>query len=65
MQSPDNYKNAFKAWREGFALGVFTGLVSWLFMGKPIYTLPLVLGLAFGSIAFHLKFNKENQNNTL
>ena len=65
MRWPDSYQRAFKAYREGFAFGVFAGLVSWLFIGRPIYTLPILLGMLGGAIAFQLRLRKENQNKTL
>lgn len=61
MQWPDSYKEAFAAYRRGFAAGIFTGLSAWLFIGKPIYSLPLILGMLFGSIAFQLRIKKDNQ----
>lgn len=65
MRWPENYKKAFKAYRNGFAFGVFAGLVSWIFIGKPVYTLPLISGMLFGAVAFQIRLRKEIKNNAL
>ena len=59
MPQPETYKTALKAYRKGFLIGAFAGVVGCLFIGKPIYSLPLVLGLLFGAIAFDRNFNQN------
>jgi VIT1/CCC1 family predicted Fe2+/Mn2+ transporter len=49
------YKDGAKAYRNGFLLGAFIGIVICLFLQKAIWTLPLVLGLLSGAIAINRK----------
>lgn len=55
---PD-YQKAMKGFANGCAVGVFTGIVICLATHKAFMSLPLILGLIFGAIAFELKM-KEN-----
>lgn len=58
MWREDDYKKGLKAYRIGFSWGVLIGIVGWLTIGKAIYTLPIILGLLFGAIAFQLKIRQ-------
>ena len=58
MWCQDNYKKGLKAYRKGFAWGALIGLVGWLIIGKTIYTLPIILGLFCGAIAFQLRMRQ-------
>ena len=55
----DKYKKGLNAYRNGFLAGAFLGIVGCLIIGKTLYSLPMVLGLLFGAIAFDIKINKD------
>lgn len=57
------YQKAMKAYRNGFFIGAFTGIIGCLVIGKPFYSLPVVLGLLFGAIAFDKKINDDESKN--
>lgn len=58
MWCQDNVKEGLKAYRTGFGWGVLIGVFSWLVTGKPIYSLPIVLGLVLGAFAFQLRIKQ-------
>lgn len=51
----DFKKDKIKAYRNGFGIGVFVGIVLCILFFKTLLILPLVLGLLFGAIAFEHK----------
>jgi F0F1-type ATP synthase assembly protein I len=53
--NPQDYRNGAKAYRNGFLLGAFIGIVICLVLQKAIWSLPLVLGLITGAIAINRK----------
>jgi hypothetical protein len=55
MRDPSNDKESLKAYRNGFGIGAFIGVVLCIVLAKAFYILPIVLGLLFGSIAFEYK----------
>lgn len=55
MQNQPSFHNAVKAYRNGFFFGAFTGAVICLIIGKAVYSLPVILGLFFGAVAFDRK----------
>ena len=57
-QLPD-YKKAMVSFTNGFVIGAFTGIVLCLITATSYMSLPLILGLIFGVIAFEIKI-KEN-----
>lgn len=59
---PPDYKKAMAAYASGFVAGAFAGVVLCFLTGLAIWTLPVVLGLLFGAIAFQRKI-KQNGNN--
>ena len=59
MSALPNYQNAIAGYRNGFFIGVFTGIVICLITAKAYLSLPIILGLLFGAIAFERKI-KEN-----
>jgi hypothetical protein len=59
MQTPSNYKEALKAYRKGFLLGLFTGIVFLLVIGKLFLVIPICLALLFGAVAFDRKVNSN------
>ncbi len=59
----DKYKEAMKAYQKGFLAGAFLGIVGCLIMGKTLYSLPIILGLLLGAIAFERKINKDELDN--
>jgi hypothetical protein len=58
MWQQNDFKKGLKSYRVGFSWGVLIGLVSLLIIGHPIYTLPIILGLVFGAIAFKLSIKQ-------
>ena len=56
---PDEYKEAMKAYANGFVIGAFLGLVLCLALAKFYLFLPVVLGLVCGGIAFDRKLNSN------
>lgn len=54
LNSEDFHKGA-RAYRNGFLIGAFAGIVICLLIGRTIWTLPIVLGLLFGAIAINSK----------
>lgn len=50
-----DYRDGAKAYRNGFLVGAFIGIVICLVLQKTIWTLPLVLGLISGAIAINRK----------
>jgi hypothetical protein len=50
-----DYRDGAKAYRNGFLLGAFIGIVTCLVLQKAIWSLPLVLGLVSGAIAINRK----------
>lgn len=65
MWCPDDFKSGLQAYRNGFAWGLLLGVIGWLIIGKPIYSLPLITGLLFGAIAFKMRITQieKNRNN--
>lgn len=61
MEKQSKYKEALEAYRKGFIIGLFSGVVLMLMIGKTIFILPIVLSLLFGAIAFDRKI-KEHGN---
>lgn len=59
----DKYKKGMKAYRNGFFIGAFLGIVGCLVIGKTLYSLPIILGLLFGAIAFERKINNDELDN--
>lgn len=59
----EKYKKGMKAYRNGFLAGTFLGIVGCIVIGKTLYSLPIVLGLLFGAIAFDIKINKDGLDN--
>lgn len=59
MSELPNYSNAIMGYRNGFFVGAFTGIVICLVIAKAYLSLPIILGLLFGAIAFDRKM-KEN-----
>lgn len=55
MQNSPSFHKAVKAYRKGFLTGAFTGVVVCLIIGKAVYSLPVILGLFFGAVAFDRK----------
>lgn len=53
--NPQDYRNGAKAYRNGFLIGAFIGIVICLALQKAIWSLPLVLGLITGAIAINRK----------
>jgi hypothetical protein len=54
-RNPQDYRDGAKAYRNGFLLGAFIGIVICLVLQKAIWSLPLVLGLLTGAIAINRK----------
>lgn len=54
-RNSQEYKDGAKAYRNGFLVGAFIGIVICLFLQKTIWTLPLILGLVSGAIAINRK----------
>lgn len=61
METQSKYKEALEAYRKGFLVGLFTGVVLMLIIGKVVFILPIVFSLLFGAIAFDRKI-KEHGN---
>jgi membrane glycosyltransferase len=59
METQSKYKEALEAYRKGFLVGLFTGVVLMLMIGKLVFILPIVLSLLFGAIAFDRKINEH------
>lgn len=59
----DKYKKGMKAYRNGFLAGTFLGIVACLIIGKAIYSLPVILGLVLGGIAFNKKTHEDELDN--
>lgn len=55
MQPNNDFRQGAKAYRNGFLVGALIGVVVCLMIRKPIWSLPLVLGLVFGAIAMNRK----------
>ncbi len=53
--NPPSFQEGAKAYRNGFFAGAFTGVVICIVIGKAIFTLPVILGLFFGAVAFDRK----------
>ncbi len=53
--NPQDYRNGAKAYRNGFLIGAFIGIVICLILQKVMWSLPLVLGLLSGAIAINRK----------
>lgn len=51
----EDFRQGAKAYRNGFLTGALIGVLICLMIQKPIWTLPLVLGLVFGAIAMNRK----------
>lgn len=58
----DKYKQGMKAYRNGFLAGAFLGITGCLIIGKTLYSLPIILGLLLGAIAFKRKMNRYEQD---
>jgi hypothetical protein len=59
METQSKYKEALEAYRKGFLVGLFSGVVLMLMIGKVVFILPIVLSLLFGAIAFDRKINEH------
>lgn len=53
--NPQDYRNGAKAYRNGFLIGAFIGIVICLILQKVMWSIPLVLGLLSGAIAINRK----------
>lgn len=60
MDDRKKYKEGIKAYKVGFGSGVIGGIAICIVTGKFWFTLPVLLGLFFGAIAFQLK-TKDNE----
>lgn len=49
MEDLKRYKQGLKAYRNGFGAGLLIGTGICFVIGKPIFALPVVLGLILGS----------------
>lgn len=58
MWCRDDFEKGLKAYRKGFGGGILLGLATLLILGKPLYSLPILLGLLLGAIAFRLKIRQ-------
>lgn len=55
MYNPEQYRQGAKAYRNGFMIGAFIGVVVCLILQKTIWSVPLLLGLLCGAIAINTK----------
>lgn len=62
MQSDNPYKEGARAYAKWFAIGFFSGAVLSLIVGKWLFTIPLVLGMLCGAIAFEQKTSGNGTN---
>lgn len=53
--NPQDYRNGARAYRNGFLIGAFIGIVICLILQKVMWSIPLVLGLLSGAIAINRK----------
>lgn len=56
----DFKRDEIKAYKNGFGIGFFIGIVLCIVFFKTLFLLPIVLGLLFGAIAFEHK-NSQNE----
>ncbi len=59
MEDLQKYKQGLKAYRNGFGVGLLIGTGICLFLGKPIFALPIILGMVFGSVFYERNLNKN------
>lgn len=59
MHSLPNPKESMKAYRKGFMIGAFSGVVVCIFMGKVIWSLPIILGLFLGALAYDINTRND------
>lgn len=62
MPTLPDYKEAFASYRNGFFVGAFTGIVLCIWINKPLYVLPVILGILFGGVAFERKMKEDGNN---
>ena len=63
MDEVTKYKAALKAYRNGFFIGLFSGVVLLVIIGKVYFSIPVILGLVCGAVGFERKIsNNGNQN---
>lgn len=55
-------KKKMKAYRNGFGIGVFIGICYCIYVGKPLFMLPVVLGLLFGAMAFDYNYHDNDKD---
>jgi hypothetical protein len=52
---PDKFREGAKAYRNGFLIGAFIGIVICLVIKKTLWSVPILLGLLGGAIAINRK----------
>jgi len=57
----EKYRKGLKAYGLGFAIGVLTGFVICVVTSKPLFIMPLVLGLIFGAVGFQIKTKRDER----
>ena len=63
MEDLKKHKQGLKAYRNGFGTGLLIGTGICLFLGKPIFVIPVVLGLLLGSFFYERNLIEDGTKN--